>query len=78
MAAPSFKDSSNELFFLQWAFKFEMLSTTLYKCAIFFPKLELKGMKFMFLVCVNSGEFVSDSPEFIDVSNSDESLTNLT
>ena len=41
MAAPSFIESGYELF-LQWAFKFEMLSTTLYKYAVLFQSWNYK------------------------------------
>ena len=45
MTAQSFIDSGNErsrTIFLQWAFKFEMLSTTFYKCAVLFQSWNYK------------------------------------
>ena len=45
MTSPSFIDSGNErlrTIFLQWAFKFEMLSTTFYKCAVLFQSWNYK------------------------------------
>ena len=51
MTAPSFIDSGNErlrTIFLQWAFKFEMLLTTFYKCAVLFQSWNYREWNLIF------------------------------